>query len=74
MHSLDDELKEILLEMLRYRAIYAFGALSFAKDPRDCRAMCKKLLPYASKIRFASKIAYYFPRLFRLLKGWGREA
>lgn len=67
-YPLDEELKEILKEMIAYRAIYAFGALSFQNDPRNCRAMCEKLLPYASNIRFSSKLAYYFPKVFQTLK------
>ncbi|ANV97998.1 hypothetical protein BBW65_03920 [Helicobacter enhydrae] len=66
--NLSKEMKEILTRMIEHRAIYAFGGLTFGADPRDCRAMCKQLLPYSSKIRFGSRMAFYFPLVFALLK------
>lgn len=66
--SLSSEVKEILKSMIEERVIYAFGGLSFERDPKNIREICSKLLDYTSRVRWSSKLAYYFPRVFRILK------
>lgn len=66
--KLSNELKNILKTMIEVRAFYAFGGYGFEKDPRNVREICSKLLDYTSRIRWSSKLAYYYPRIFRILK------
>ena len=71
IESLDDsqlELKNKLIEFLQVRAIYAFGAMSFESDPKYVRALLKPLEPYMQKVSKANKIAYFMPRVFKILK------
>lgn len=75
IETLDDsqlELKNKLIEFLQVRAIYAFGAMSFESDPKYVRALLKPLEPYMQKVSRANKIAYFMPRVFRILK-WVNE-
>lgn len=66
--SLSSEMEEILESMIEERAFYAFGGLSFERDPKNIREICSKLLNYTSRVRWSSKLAYHFPRVFRILK------
>lgn len=66
--GLSSKVKEILKSMIEERAFYAFGGLSFERDPRNIREICSKLLSYTSRVRWSSRLAYYFPRVFRILK------
>lgn len=66
--KLSNEIKEILKSMIEERAFYAFGGLNFEKDPRNIREICSKLLAYTSKVRWSSKLAYYCPSIFRILR------
>ena len=66
--KLHDDLRKILKTMIEVRAIYAFGGCGFEKDPRNVREICSKLLNYTSRIRWSSKLAYHYPRVFRILK------
>lgn len=71
IESLDDsqlELKNKLIGFLQVRAIYAFGAMSFESDPKYVRALLKPLEPYMQKVSKANKIAYFMPRVFKILK------
>lgn len=71
IESLDDsqlELKNKLIEFLQVRAIYAFGAMSFESDPKYVRALLKPLEPYMQKVSKANKIAYFTPKIYKILK------
>ncbi|AWK61920.1 glycosyl transferase [Helicobacter cinaedi] len=71
IESLDDSqlaLKNKLIEFLQVRAIYAFGAVSFESDPKYVRPLLKPLEPYMQKVSKANKIAYFMPRIFKILK------
>lgn len=49
-------------------AIYAFGGICFESDPKYIRDLLKPLEPYMQKISFNTKIAYFYPRLYRVLR------
>lgn len=71
IESLDDSqlaLKNKLIEFLQVRAVYAFGAVSFESDPKYVRPLLKPLEPYMQKVSKANKIAYFMPRIFKILK------
>ena len=71
IETLDDSqfaLKNKLIEFLQIRAIYAFGAVSFESDPKYVRPLLKPLEPYMQKVSRANKIAYFTPRVFKILK------
>ncbi|WP_338064244.1 hypothetical protein [Helicobacter pametensis] len=71
--ALSNELKQRLIAMIEHRAIFAFGGCGFQKDPRNIRGICSHLTPYMKKVRIGSKIAYHYPRLYRLLKAIKRS-
>ncbi len=66
--KLSVELQEILKAMIEVRAFYAFGGCGFQKDPRNVREICSKLLNYTQRVRLSSKLAYYFPQLYKIIK------
>ncbi|RDU60814.1 glycosyl transferase [Helicobacter marmotae] len=61
-------LKTKLIAFLQLRAMYAFGGVSFESDPKNIRALLKPLEPYMQKCSFSIKLAYYMPRLYRILR------
>lgn len=61
-------LKSKLIAFLQLRAMYAFGGVSFESDPKNIRALLKPLEPYMQKVSFNIKLAYYMPRLYRILR------
>ena len=46
----------------------AFGALHFESDPRNAREKLKELEDYLKNVGLGSKLAYHYPRVFRMLK------
>ncbi|RDU74342.1 hypothetical protein CQA57_02360 [Helicobacter anseris] len=65
---LELELRNKLFEMIGHRAFFAFGSITFAKDPRNCRKMLEALQEYKKYASFGSKVAYHFPRIYKILK------
>lgn len=71
IETLDDSqlaLKNKLIEFLQVRAVYAFGAMSFESDPKYVRPLLKPLEPYMQKVGKANKIAYFTPKIYKILK------
>lgn len=55
-------------DLILDRIAMAFEALHFEADPRNARAKLFVLKSYLPVLRLSSKIAYFFPNLFRILK------
>ncbi|WP_300599625.1 glycosyl transferase [uncultured Helicobacter sp.] len=64
----EKKLRDKLIAFLQVRAIYAFGGICFESDPKYIRDLLKPLEPYMQKISFNTKIAYFYPRLYRVLR------
>ncbi len=64
----EKKLRDKLIAFLQVRAIYAFGGICFESDPKYIRDLLKPLEPYMQKISFNTQIAYFYPRLYRVLR------
>ena len=67
-HALSEEMREVLAGFMRYYAIWAFGGCAFDSDPRDCHGYCKGIYAYSQQVSAKIRLAYYFPRSYRLCK------
>ena len=67
-HALRAEMHEVLAGFMRYYTIWAFGGCAFDSDPRDCHGYCKGIYAYSQQVSAKIRLAYYFPRSYRLCK------
>ena len=67
-HALSSEMREVLAGFMRYYTIWAFGGCAFDSDPRDCHGYCKGIYAYSQQVSAKIRLAYYFPRSYRLCK------
>ena len=67
-YALSAEMCEVLAGFMRYYTIWAFGGCAFESDPRDCHGYCKGIYAYSQQVSAKIRLAYYFPRSYRLCK------
>lgn len=71
IRTLDEDstpLKNRLENMLYACSFYGFEALTYSADPKHIRDFLQPLKPYAKRVSLRGKLAYYTPRLFRILR------
>ncbi len=64
----DNALRDRIKLFVIHLADRAFCSARADKDPRRTRELLKPLRPYMQKVRFTTKIGYYTPWLYRILK------
>lgn len=60
--------QDLIIGLIEHGAIFAFSGCGFLKDPRNVREICSHLTPYMRKVRLGSKLAYFYPKIYRPLK------
>lgn len=67
-HNNNAALRKKLIAFMKVRAIYAFNTMIFDKDPMHTRELLKPLEPYMQKVSLPTKLAYFTPRFYKLMR------